>query len=228
MRTTANRNQKPSITIKSNIMKTINETPKNNFFSMRTSLMTMSLLALFLASCADKNANAPAPPPATLPVMDVAYASTTTDTEFPVAIQGKTDIEIRPQVSGTLDKVYVDEGAYVTAGQPLFKINDNPYRQQYNNAVATLNAAEAAVINAQLEVEKLQPLVQNKVVSDFQLKTAKGNLAIAKATVSQSKAVVASAQINLDYTTIKSPVSGYIGRLPKKQGSLVVRQILNI
>lgn len=191
-----------------------------NFNPMKK-IITLSLIALFIASCADKNASAPAPAPANLPVLDIAYAAATTDTEYPVAIQGKTDVEIRPQVSGTLDKIYVDEGAYVTAGQPLFKINENPYRQQYNNASASLNAAEAAVINAQLEVEKLTPLVQNKVVSDYQLKTAKANLAIAKATVAQSKAVVGTAQINLGYTIIKAPVSGYIGRLPKKQGSLI-------
>ena len=195
-----------SLTINSNLMK---------------KLFSLSVLALFLASCADKNAGAPAQAPATLPVMDVAYAAATTETEYPVAIQGKTDVEIRPQVSGTLDKIFVDEGAYVTAGQPLFKINDNPYRQQYNNATASLNAAEAAVINAQLEVEKLTRLVQNKVVCDYQLKTAKANLQIAKATVAQSKAMVGTAQINLGYTVIKAPVSGYIGRLPKKQGSLI-------
>lgn len=207
MKATINKNQKQkTITIKTIIMKKV---------------ITLSLMALFLASCADKNAGAPASAPATLPVLDIAYQSTTTDTEYPVAIQGKTDVEIRAQVSGTLDKIYVDEGAYVTAGQPLFKINDNPYRQQYNNATASLNAAEAAAINAQLEVEKLLPLVQNKVVSDYQLKTAKANLAIAKATVAQSKAVLATAQINLGYTVIKAPVNGYIGRLPRKQGSLI-------
>lgn len=190
-------------------------------FNIMKKVILLSLVALFLASCADKNTGSPAAAPATLPVLDVAYATATTETEYPVAIQGQTDVEIRPQVSGTLDKIYVDEGAYVTAGQPLFKINDNPYRQQYNNATASLNAAQAAVINAQLEVEKLLPLVQNKVVSDYQLKTAKANLAIAKATVAQTKAVVGTAQINLGYTVIKAPVSGYIGRLPKKQGSLI-------
>ena len=199
-------NKQKSITVKSNIMK---------------QLITLSLIGLFLAGCADKNAGAPAAAPATLPVMDIANAAASTETEYPVAIQGKTDVEIRPQLNGTLDKIYVDEGAYVTAGQPLFKINDNPYRQQYNNATASSNAAEAAVINAQLEVEKLTPLVANKVVSDYQLKTAKANLAIAKATLAQSKAVVGTASINLGYTIIKAPVSGYIGRLPKKQGSLV-------
>ena len=103
----------------------------------------------------------------------------------------------------------------------MFKINDSPYRQQFNTATASLNAAEAAVINAQLEVEKLLPLIENKVVSEYQLKTAKANLTIAKATVAQTKAMVATAQINLNYTIIAAPVSGYIGRFPKKQGSLI-------
>ena len=201
-----NQKQKSILTNKSNLMNRI---------------ITLSLIAVFLASCADKNVGPPAQAPATLPVMDVTYASANTETEYPVAIQGKTDVEIRSQVNGNLDKIYVDEGAYVRAGKPLFKINDSPYRQQYNNASASLNAAETAVINAQLEVEKLTPLVANKVVSDYQLKTAKANLAIAKATVAQSNAVLGTAQINLGYTLIKAPVSGYIGRLPKKQGSLI-------
>ncbi|WP_395064664.1 efflux RND transporter periplasmic adaptor subunit [Flavobacterium sp.] len=184
-------------------------------------IFSLSIIALLLVSCANKNEGAPANAPATLPVLNIAYQSAVTETEFPVAIQGKNDVEIRPQVNGTLDKIYVDEGAYVNQGQPLFKINDNPYRQQLNNATASLNAAEASLINAQLEVEKLTPLVLNKVVSDYQLKTAKANFSIAKANVAQNRATVEAAQINVNYTLIKAPVSGYIGRLPKKQGSLI-------
>ncbi len=184
-------------------------------------IISLSIIALLLVGCANKNEGVPSSAPATLPVLNIAYESATTETEFPVAIQGKNDVEIRPQVNGTLDKIYVDEGAYVTQGQPLFKINDNVYRQQLNNAAASLNAAEAALINAQLEVEKLTPLVQNKVVSDYQLKTAKANVSIAKANVAQNRAAVEAAQINVNYTLIKAPVSGYIGRLPKKQGSLI-------
>jgi membrane fusion protein (multidrug efflux system) len=112
----------------------------------------------------------------------------------------------------------------VSAGQPIFKINDQPYRAALNNALASLHAAEAAQGNAQLEVEKLTPLVANKVVSDYQLKTAKAALQIAKANIESAKANVSTAQINLGYTTIKAPVSGYIGRLLKKQGSLVSPQ----
>ena len=72
-----------------------------------------------------------------------------------------------------------------------------------------------------MEVEKLTPLVQNKVVSEYQLKTAKAAYQVATANIESAKANVATAQINLGYTLIKAPVSGYIGRLERKQGSLV-------
>ena len=184
----------------------------------------LTVLAVFIISCSGKNTTPPPPEPPKLPVVSITNQDATTETEFPVAIQGKTDVEIRPQVNGTLDKIFIDEGQYVTKGQPLFKINDNPYRQQYNSAKASLNAAEASAINAQIEVDKLMPLVQNKVVSEYQLKTAKANLSITKANISQAKAMLANAEINLGYTTIKAPVSGFIGRLPKKQGSLISAQ----
>ena len=181
----------------------------------------LSLIVVFLISCADKNAAPAAPPAPKLPVAAITTENTTTDAEYPASIQGTVDVEIRPQVSGNLDRVLVDEGAYVSKGQTLFKINERPFREQLNNALANLHAAEAALINAQLEVDKLTPLVQNKVVSDYQLKTAKATKKIAAANIEQAKALVASARINLGYTNVTAPVSGYIGRLPKKQGSLV-------
>lgn len=188
---------------------------------MKNVIITSFILALVLSSCADKSqAPAPAPPPV-LPVAAITSENTTTDNEYPASIQGTVDVEIRPQVSGNLDRVLVDEGSYVSKGQILFKINERPFREQLNNALASLHAAEAALINAQLEVDKLTPLVQNKVVSDYQLKTAKASQKIAAANIEQAKAMVASAKINLGYTNVTAPVSGYIGRLPKKQGSLV-------
>jgi membrane fusion protein (multidrug efflux system) len=156
-------------------------------------------------------------------VITIDTAQVTTQKEYTASIEGKVNVEIRSQVDGYLDKVLVDEGTYVKTGQPLFKINDLPYRELLNNAVASQHAAEAAMQNARLEIEKLTPLVQNKVIADFQLKSANVAYQAAKATAEQAKANVATAQINLGYTLIKAPVSGYIGRLPKKQGSLVTR-----
>jgi len=198
-----------------------NVQPIKTKMKMKNVIITSFILALVLSSCADKNQGPAAPPPPVLPVLAITSANTTTDAEYPASIQGTVDVEIRPQVSGNLDHVLVDEGAYVSKGQSLFKINERPYREQLNNALASLHAAEAALINSQLEVDKLTPLVQNKVVSDYQLKTAKASQKIAAANIEQAKAMVASAKINLGYTNVTAPVSGYIGRLPKKQGSLV-------
>jgi membrane fusion protein (multidrug efflux system) len=182
------------------------------------SIFTFTIL---LASCSDQKLKVSAPSSPSLPVIQVNQSNETTYLEYPATIQGAVDVELRPQVGGYLDKILVNEGQVVKAGQPLFKINELPFREALNNAKASLRAAEAAASNAKLEVDKLQPLVQNKVVSDVQLQSAKIAYALAGANVDQSKAGVAAAQINLSYTTIKAPVSGRIGRLPKKQGSLV-------
>jgi membrane fusion protein (multidrug efflux system) len=181
----------------------------------------LALIAIFIYSCSPKPAAVMAPPPPSLPVANIVSGTDTTYQEYPASIEGAVNVEIRPQVSGALDKVFVDEGAYVSAGQPLFKINELPYRAQLNNALASQHAAEGAIANAQLEVDKLTPLVENKVVSDYQLRSAKAAYQVAKANLEQAKANVSTAQINLGYTLIKAPVSGYIGRLLKKQGSLV-------
>lgn len=190
------------------------------YHNIMKSILLLST-AVFLFGCAGEPATEIAAPAPSLPVVSISQSAETTYSEYPASLQGAVDLEIRPQVGGALEQVYVNEGALVHAGQPLFKINALPFLEQLNNAKANQRAAEAAVLNAQLEVDKLIPLVQNKVVSDFQLKTAKTAHQIALANVAQAKASVGTAQINMGYTLIKAPVSGYIGRLPKKQGSLV-------
>jgi membrane fusion protein (multidrug efflux system) len=181
----------------------------------------LAIIALSIYSCISKPQTAAAPPPPSLPVATIATGTDTTYQEYPASIEGTVNVEVRPQVSGALDKVFVDEGSYVNAGQPLFKINEQPYRAALNNAIASQHAAEGAAANAELEIDKLTPLVQNKVVSEYQLKTANAAYAIAIANIEQAKANVSTAKINLGYTLIKAPVNGYIGRLLKKQGSLV-------
>lgn len=195
-----------------------NINPKTQITLMKIAFLAM--IAMALASCSPKP-QATTPPPPALPVATINTTTDTTYRDYPAAIEGVVNVEVRPQVSGALEKVFVDEGAYVTAGQPLFKINDQPFRAALNNALATQHAAEAALANARLEIEKLNPLVQNKVISDYQLKAAKAAFDVAKANIEQAKANVSTAQINLGYTLIKAPVNGYIGRLLKKQGSLV-------
>ncbi len=160
-------------------------------------------------------------PPQPLPVIAVDTVATTVYKDYTSALEGRVNVEIRPQVDGYLQKIFVDEGAYVQAGQPLFKIDDRPYAEQLHNATAALHMAEANLSSAQIELDKYAPLVQNGVVSDIQLKTSRAAFASSKASVEQAKANVQSAGINLDYTLIKAPVSGFIGKIPFRIGSLV-------
>ena len=197
--------------------------PSNAVKRSNNVMKALSLVfAVFLFACNRQEAMQVSNPVVqTLPVMAINNSSKTTFLEYPASIEGAVDLEIRPQVSGSIEKVFVNEGALVQKGQPLFKINELPFKEALNNAKALLQAAQAAALNAQLEIDKLTPLVANKVVSDFQLKSAKAAHQMALANVEQAKAGIGAAKINLGYTLIKAPVTGYVGRLPKKQGSLV-------
>ena len=191
---------------------------------MRQYLLFSGLLlasALYISSCSSVQGNQAAQPPQSLPVLPIKNSEATTYLEYSATVEGKTNIEIRPQVSGLLDKIYVEEGAYVTAGQPLFKVNDRPYDEQVNNAEANVTAAKANMEKAAIEVNRLTPLVENKVVSDVQLKASQAAYDAAKAQVAQAEAAGKNAGINLGYTLLKAPVSGYIGRIPFKVGALV-------
>ncbi|TKK65404.1 efflux RND transporter periplasmic adaptor subunit [Ilyomonas limi] len=176
---------------------------------------------LYLAGCTSKASNLPAPPPQSLPVVTLNSGSATTWQEYPATVQGSANIEIRPQVSGYLEKIYVQDGAWVTKGQPLFRINSKEYSQFSNSAAANIQAAKAAVEKAQVEVDRLQPLVDNKVIADVQLKTAQAILHQAQASYTQAVSGKNSADITLGFTLITAPVSGYIGHINFKQGSLI-------
>ena len=181
----------------------------------------LAAAAVYLAGCNQAQGTQAAFPPQSLPVLPISSAVATTYQEFSAAVEGKTNVEVRPQVSGYLDKIYVEEGAYVAQGQPLFKINDRPYDAQVHNSMANIEAAKANEEKAAIEVNRLQPLVANHVVSDVQLKSAQAAYDAAKAQVSQAEAEGNNADINLGYTLVKAPVSGYIGRIPFKVGALV-------
>ncbi|MCT3949545.1 efflux RND transporter periplasmic adaptor subunit [Elizabethkingia anophelis] len=187
-------------------------------------IILLSGIIILLNSCSKASETVgQAPPPSQVPVYTVVSSPATTYQEFPAALEGKNNVEIRSQVDGYLDKIYVEEGSFVRAGQPLFKIDSRTYGEQVNMAQANLQAANANIQKAKVEVDRLIPLVSSKVVSDVQLKTAKANYAVAVAAAEQAKASLGNARINAGFTTITAPVSGYIGRIPNKKGSLISR-----
>ena len=182
-----------------------------------TSALFTSLLIVSLLGChSGQKEAAEATEIPTLPVVQIKTASMTTYQEFPATLEGRVNVEIRPQVEGYLEKIYVDEGAAVRKGQPLFRIDTRTYQEQVGNAGASLLAAKANMDKAALEITRLTPLVENNVVSDVQLKAAQSAYAAAKANVEQAQSVVGTANVNLNRTLITAPASGFIGRLPSR------------
>jgi len=191
--------------------------------SLVKNLSLFFVAAVIVYSCSSSAGNEPSyhMPVQQLPVVAVNALPATTYQEFSASIEGTKDIEIRPQVNGYIEKIYVDEGAHVKKGQALFLINNRPYQEALNNAKATYNAAKANLATAEINVSKLKPLVESNIISDVQYKTAQSAYDAANANVAQAKAMVENAQINLGYALIKAPADGYIGRITFKTGSLV-------
>lgn len=176
-------------------------------------------LVTFLSSCGNREEQVP--PPMDVDFLEIKPTTAIVEKKYPGQIEGSVNVDIKAQVTGYLDKVYVKEGDYVQKGQNLFSIKADVYNEQVLNSQAALKTALAAEETARIELEKIKPLVAGQVVSEIQQKTAEANYASAKAQVAQAKAVLGSSQINANFTLIKAPVSGYIGRIPNRIGNLI-------
>lgn len=159
--------------------------------------------------------------PTQYPTMVLGASSAEIHTDFAAELQSAQVVEIRPRVSGYIDKIAVQEGAHVRRGQVLFQINQDDLQEQVNTANAQVDAAKAQVDKAVLEVEKLTPLVEKGIISPFELENAKSNLAAAKAQLNASKSQARNAQISVGYASITSPVDGVVGRIVVRSGTLV-------
>ncbi len=188
---------------------------------IRTLLVLSTFIGLEACQSAADNQTTASPAAQKRTVVTLDQRTVTVSRDYPARIEGKVNVDIRPQAEGYLEKIFIEEGAFVKAGQPLFKIADAPYQEQLHTAQANLGAAQAELKKASLEVEKFTELSQSKVTSNFQLKTATAAYETAKANVALQQAAVATARINLGFTLVKAPVSGYIGRIPKRLGNLV-------
>ncbi|WP_340010217.1 efflux RND transporter periplasmic adaptor subunit [Chryseobacterium sp. MYb328] len=159
-------------------------------------------------------------------LLKVNFRNVTKDTaniekKYPGAIEGAVNVDIRAQVTGYLDQIYVKEGEYVNKGKVLFRLKSDVYQQQVINAKAAYESSLATQRSAAIEVQKIKPLVQGKVYTELQLQTAEANLIAANAQAKQAHAVIGETQINMGFTSIKAPVSGYIGRIPNRVGNLI-------
>lgn len=154
-------------------------------------------------------------------VMTAVTTSSHQTKTYPATIKGLQDIEIRPQVSGFIVKLCVDEGATVKRGQALFQIDPTQYKAAYDQAKAGVEAAKASLETVSSTLENKKMLYDQKIISDFEYQTAMNNLLSAKANYSQAEAAYTAAKQNLDFCTVTSPSDGVTGTFPYRVGSLV-------
>lgn len=165
------------------------------------------LLVVLLSACQNKQQQQQERPAPQLPVIPVSTKTVTTYKSYPTSLQGIVSSEIRAKVSGYINDVLVDEGERVEKGQTLFRLETQALSSDARSAQARVNSAK-------IEVNRLKPLVEKKIVSTVRLETAKANLA-------QAKSDLESIQANIDYATIKSPVQGMVGDINLRTGALV-------
>lgn len=154
-------------------------------------------------------------------VMTIQPSNVDLESGYPATIKGKQDIEIRPNVSGFITKVCIEEGSFVRKGQPLFLIDPVQYQEAVNSAKAAVKVAEASVATQQLTVNNKKELLNKNIISEYDMQMADNQLASLKATLAQAQAQLITARQNLAYTTVTSPSNGVVGTIPFRVGSLV-------
>lgn len=157
----------------------------------------------------------------TCPAITITTTTVEIKENYSASIQGRQDIEIYPQVSGTIFRVCVEEGRKVRKGEILFVIDQVPYKAVLRTAIANVHSATALVETAQLDYNSKKILFQENVISEYELSTAKNALAVAEAGLEQARAEEINARNNLSYTEVKSPSDGVVGILPYRVGALV-------
>ena len=173
---------------------------------------------MLMASCQEQEVKDEGLP---LPVLTLKEEKAAKSFQFLGAIEGVENVSIRPQVDGILEEIYVDEGEYVEKGQPLFKINSQPYEEDLKNAMANVKVERAKLQKARTEIERIRPLIENEVISEVRMQTAQADYDVAQSSLDRAQAAAANMRIKLEFTTINAPVSGFIGRIPKSIGNLV-------
>ena len=181
-------------------------------------LFVTGAAVMMLSSCGGgQQQQAPAPQIGT---MTVAYGSANLEDSYPATIKGRTDIAIRPQVTGFITKVHVDEGQRVHKGQALFTLDQVQYEAAVESAKAAVNVANAAVSTAQLTADNKKMLYGKNIISEYEWQMAENSLAQAKAQLAQAEAGLVNAKKNLAYTVVTAPCEGVVGSIPNREGSL--------
>ena len=202
-------------------------TPSFSAFPTRraVSLVALTATTLFLASCGKTDGQAPAAGPQMPPVEVGVVTATPGDvgliTELPGRVEASRVAQVRARAAGILQQRLFKEGSDVKAGQSLFRIDPAPYAAASESARAGLAKAQANLAQASAQVERYRPLVSANAISKQDFVNAEAAEKQAQAAVATARAAVRTADINLGYASVTSPISGRIGRALVTEGALV-------
>ena len=190
----------------------------------KISICILTAAALLTTGC--KNGTTSAPKGESYyETLSVTLSDRVLSTGYSAAISGVQTVEIRPQVSGMITEILIEEGESVRKGQVLFVIDQTPYKAAHEIAAANVKSAEAALSTAQLIYDSNRDLYEQDVVSEFDLMTAQNDLTDAQARLTLCKAEEINARNNLSYTEVRSPVNGVASMIPYRVGALVSSNI---
>ena len=186
----------------------------------------VALSAFLLAACgkggeAKGGAPGAAPPPMPVTVLRVASKPVPIALEAVGQAEGSREVEIRARVSGIIEKRLYDEGAPVSANEDLFLIDPHPYELAVQEAKAAVAQERVKRELAQVEAKRLEPLVQERAVSQRELDQQVSTARQSEAAIAAAEARLKEAELNLSYTRVRAPIGGISGRALRSEGSLV-------
>lgn len=193
------------------------------FSARRRALLAGPVAAAWLTACGPA-ATPPAPsapPPVEVGVVTVTATTVGLLTELPGRTEASRVAQVRARVAGILQRQLFREGSAVKADQPLFQIDAAPYSAALASAQAVLARAQANLMQAQAQAERYKPLVEANAISQQDFIAAVAAQKQAEADVAAGKAALQTAQINLGYAAVTSPIAGRIGRALVTEGALV-------
>ena len=190
----------------------------------RAALAAATLAALPACQPSQSNQPSGAMPPPEVSVVVAQPRDLPAGFEYVGQIAGVREVEVRPRVSGILERWNYQEGAKVAAGQSLFTIDSAPYRAALARAEAQLASAEASLAQSSRDAVRLKPLFEAKAVSQKDYDDATSSAHVASANVKAAQAAVTEARLNLSYTRVEAPISGITSRALQSEGSLVQAQ----
>ncbi len=182
-------------------------------------VMISGAALITMSSCGGKQQQQQMPAPQ-IATMTLSLDNSEVEKSYPATIKGKTDIDIRPQVTGFITKVHVDEGTRVRKGQVLFTLDQVQFLAAVEQAQASVNAAQTAVNTAKMTADTKRRLLDKNIISQYEYQLADNDLQTARASLAQAQAALTTAKKNLAYTVVTAPSDGVVGSIPNREGSL--------